>query len=223
MAGQIGGGALEERGRNKAFIQLKFFVKLRLVKTVEPVMNKLFKIAITSLVLFCGTNARAQQSSGSAAFKKDFLTYINDIRKKGCTCGITYMPPVSPLSWNQQLESAAMGHATDMAQKNYFSHTSKDGRTMENRIAAAGYTYNGFKSYAVGENIAQGQLSIDEVMRGWFKSEGHCKNLMNHAFKEVGVALNDTYWVQDFGGRESFTPEQEKLIKSGKYHLIQKQ
>jgi hypothetical protein len=58
-------------------------------------------------------------------------------------------------------------------------------------------------------------------MNGWFKSPGHCKNLMNPAFKEIGIALYNTYWVQDFGGRESFTEEQQKMIKSGKAKLIE--
>jgi uncharacterized protein YkwD len=40
-------------------------------------------------------------------------------------------------------------------------------------------------------------------MAEWFKSEGHCHNLMNPAFKEVGIVQYNDYWVQDFGGRES--------------------
>jgi uncharacterized protein YkwD len=94
---------------------------------------------------------------------------------------------------------------------------------MAQRISNAGYAFKGFRSYTVGENIAQGQMSIDEVMTGWLKSEGHCKNLMNPAFKEIGVAEFNHYWVQDFGGRESFTAEQQKLIKSGRYKLVQKE
>ena len=86
-----------------------------------------------------------------------------------------YMPPVPPLSWNKQLEIAAMGHAQDMAVKNYFNHTSLDGRTMGDRIASAGYAFKGFRTFMIGENIAQGQESIAEVMQGWFKSPGHCR------------------------------------------------
>lgn len=92
---------------------------------------------------------------------------------------------------------------------------------MDKRVVAAGYTYKGYKSFAIGENIAQGQMSIAEVMDGWFKSPGHCRNLMNPGFKEIGVALYNTYWVQDFGGRESFTEEQQKMLKSGKAKLIE--
>jgi len=148
---------------------------------------------------------------------------INKTRTKGCNCGNTYYPAASPLVWNDNLEDAALGHAKDMEKKGYFSHTSKDGRSMSDRIIAAGYYFKGFKSFMVGENIAYGQTSIKEVTAGWFKSEGHCKNLMNPGFKEIGVAKTGRYWVQDFGGRESFSAAQQKMIKEGKYRLIQKE
>ncbi|MBS1504992.1 MAG: CAP domain-containing protein, partial [Bacteroidetes bacterium] len=111
----------------------------------------------------------------------------------------------------------------DMSSKNYFSHTSKDGRTVTDRIMAAGYTFKEYKSFAAGENIAEGQMSVAEVMDGWLHSPGHCKNLMNPSFKEVGVAQFNKYWVQDFGGRVPFSAREEKMIKSGRYRVIQTQ
>jgi uncharacterized protein YkwD len=176
-------------------------------------------IAIVLFSSFFATNG----ADNYASFKQEFLTLINQTRQQGCKCGDTYMPPAPPIVWNDDLEQAAKGHAKDMADKKYFNHTSKDGRGMQTRIINAGYIFKGFKSFTVGENIAFGQTSIAEVMAGWFRSEGHCRNLMNPDFKEVGVAEKDRYWVQDFGGREPFSAEQQKLIKSGKYRLIQKE
>ncbi|ASU33919.1 CAP domain-containing protein [Mucilaginibacter xinganensis] len=184
-------------------------------------MKVLTKGLLTAFVLLCFQSAFAQPTAGSAEFRSKFLENINHVRETGCNCGTTFMPPAPALVWNNELETAAMGHAKDMAHKNYFSHTSKDGRTMDKRIIAAGFGYKGYKSFAIGENIAQGQMSITEVMDGWFNSPGHCKNLMNPAFKEIGVALYNTYWVQDFGGRESFTAEQQQMLKSGKAKLIE--
>jgi uncharacterized protein YkwD len=185
-------------------------------------MKRLLRGILALGILFCGIKAYSQQIPAGRQFKREFLEDINYTRQKGCNCGTTYMPPAPPLTWNDQLETAAIGHAQDMFNKNYFSHTSKDGRSSEDRIALAGYTFNGYRTFAIGENIAQGQQSIAEVMQGWFKSPGHCKNLMNPAFKEVGIAEYNTYWVQDFGGREPFSAEQEKLIKSGKYKVIER-
>ncbi|RYE19186.1 MAG: CAP domain-containing protein, partial [Sphingobacteriales bacterium] len=140
---------------------------------------------------------------------------INRVRQTGCKCGRQQMPPVPPLIWNDLLEKAAQSHAEDMAARKYFSHKSRDGRNIEDRIINAGYTPKGFRSFAIGENIAYGQRSIAEVQNGWFKSPGHCKNLMNADFKEVGIVRHNSYWVQDFGGRESFTPQQQLMIKKG--------
>jgi uncharacterized protein YkwD len=186
-------------------------------------MKQLFKAIFTLVLFFSGLKTYAQQIVSTPGFRREFLAYINNTRQKGCTCGVTYMPPAPPLVWNDQLEFAAIGHAQDMARQNYFSHTSLDGRTMQDRMRMAGYNYNGFRSYYIGENIAEGQMSITEVMQGWFHSPGHCKNLMNPTFKEIGVAEFNNYWVQDFGGREAFSEDVQKMIKSGKYKLIERQ
>ena len=184
-------------------------------------MNNFTRTIFISLILFSGYSAYSQETVSSPRFRRQFLNAINRVREQGCNCGTTYMPPAPPLVWNNQLEIAAIGHARDMAENNYFSHSSKDGRNSEDRVVLAGYTFKGYRSFAVGENIAEGQTSIAEVMQGWFNSPGHCKNLMNPAFKEVGVAETNTYWVQDFGGRQSFSPEEQRMIKSGRYRLIE--
>ncbi|WP_202406018.1 CAP domain-containing protein [Hufsiella ginkgonis] len=137
-------------------------------------------------------------------FKYEVLGRINTMRAKGCNCGGTYMPPADPVVWNDNLAISAYAHARDMAANRYFSHYSLDGRKLRDRTFAAGYAVTGYKSWTIGENIAQGQRSIREVTNDWFNSPGHCKNLMNPDFREVGVAVENLYWVQDFGGRVPF-------------------
>jgi uncharacterized protein YkwD len=185
-------------------------------------MKQFILAAILIFTLLLPASLFSQQKADES-FKQELLDRINRTRQQGCKCGTQYMRPVAPIVWNNQLEDAALAHARDMGEHNYFSHTSRNGRSSGDRIIAAGYDYNGYKSYAVGENIAFGQEEIAEVMAGWFKSPGHCKNLMNPDFKEVGVAEYNTYWVQDFGGRISFSEEQQKLIRSGKMKIIQRQ
>lgn len=179
-------------------------------------MNKrwTFAGALIALVLI-SANAVRSQDAPDDRFKQEFLYRINSVRAVGCDCGKKHYAPAPPLTWNYNLENAAREHATDMYQRSYFSHTSKDGRNIEDRIVLAGYQFKGFRSFAVGENIAFGQTSIAEVSDGWFKSTGHCQNLMNPDFKEIGIAKTGLYWVQDFGGRESFTPQQQQLLKNG--------
>lgn len=82
-----------------------------------------------------------------------------------------------------------------MARKDYFSHTSKDGRAWHQRIRRAGYTKPG------GENIAVGYAAAAGVVRAWLDSPGHRRNIRNCGFTRIGIGFNakGDYWVQDFG------------------------
>ena len=125
------------------------------------------------------------------------LKIVNDVRATGCTCGTTTMPPVVPLSWNDVLAAAALAHSLDMNATGDFSHNSSDGTSFSARITAAGYT----NWRSLGENIAYGYTTEQAVFNGWLQSEGHCKNMMNASFKEMGAAKAGTYWTQDFGAK----------------------
>lgn len=132
----------------------------------------------------------------STVNKTVLLNLVNAARKKGCQCGDKYYPPAPALTWNTLLEKAALDHSNDMHQKKYFSHTSKNGSTAGVRIEAAGYRWQTY-----GENIAMGYGSEKAVFDGWLSSPGHCKNIMNNRYKEMGVAKVGDYWTQDFGAR----------------------
>jgi uncharacterized protein YkwD len=61
----------------------------------------------------------------------------------------------------------------------------------------------------VGENIALGQLTVDEVMDSWMKSPEHRENILDRDYRDLGVGLAlgesragfRTLWVQTFGRR----------------------
>lgn len=171
---------------------------------MKPLKLALVVLITTSAFLSCkksGLFTEADKTDStftvdSTVAQASMLQLINDVRQKGCSCGTTAMPAVGIVSWNTQLETAAQAHAADMSKNNYFSHTGLDGSTPGTRITAAGYTWRGY-----GENIAKGYTSEQAVMNAWLQSEGHCKNIMNANFKEVGVALVNGYWVQEFGLR----------------------
>mgnify|MGYP001610719690 CR=1 FL=1 len=140
---------------------------------------------------------------GVANFSTEALARINAIRAAGANCrsaGVFAAAP--PLQWNDKLALAATNHASDMGAKNYFSHTSQDGRTPGDRVNAANYEWS-----ALAENIAAGQVGLPAVMTSWVGSDGHCANLMDPQLKDVGLACVSaaksntygTYWVMDLG------------------------
>ena len=75
----------------------------------------------------------------ASSLEDQVLVLVNQRRASGATCGGTAYPAVAPLTLNLQLRDAARGHSQDMATNNYFSHTSLDGRTFDQRIRQAGY------------------------------------------------------------------------------------
>jgi len=128
--------------------------------------------------------------------KATLLQLVNDVRKKGCTCGSTLMPAVGAVIWSDQLAKAAYDHSVDMNKQGYFSHTGFDGSDPAQRITAAGYYWSTW-----GENIAEGYSTEQIVINAWLGSEDHCMNIMNGAFKDIGVGRDGNYWTQDFGSK----------------------
>jgi uncharacterized protein YkwD len=99
------------------------------------------------------------------------------------------------LADDPRLDTAAQQHSDDMADRDYFSHTTPEGVTFDKRETAAGYPSPG------GENIAAGQSSAQQVMTAWMNSSGHRANILNCSFVAIGIGLNTHgwYWTQDFG------------------------
>ena len=152
-----------------------------------------------SLVIFmaCAGGKPVPSGDSTPAFNKTkLLQLINEARKKGCNCGDTYYGPAVALSWNEVLEKAAYDHSKDMSSKKYFSHDSPSGTTPDQRIRSAGYKWTVY-----GENIGLGYPDEDAVVKAWLGSTGHCRNIMNGKYKEIGVAKVNAYWTADFGAR----------------------
>jgi len=131
------------------------------------------------------------------------LALVNEARARPQRCGDKTFAPAPPLRLNPVLYGVASAHAGDMARHDFFSHTGRDGSTVDGRATRAGYDWR-----AIGENIAAGQVSADAAVRGWINSPGHCANIMSPAFSEMGAAFvvskqssQGIYWTQVFGAR----------------------
>jgi uncharacterized protein YkwD len=131
----------------------------------------------------------------TTSYTDQVITLVNNERAKA---------GLPSLTKNDQLTQSAQKYSEYMGAENFFSHTGPDGSTFITRNKAAGYT-----SYRwLGENIAAGQRSPEEVMRDWMNSPGHKANILSTNAKEIGVgyAVNNnstyrTYWAQEFGAR----------------------
>ena len=135
--------------------------------------------------------------------REAILQHVNQVRSLGFACGGQRFSAAQPLTWNELLTQAASGHSVDMAEHNYFDHRSLRGTKPAQRVDAVGYKWRG-----VAENIAAGAFTPGSVMRDWMASAGHCSNIMDPGYKEIGVACvarpgttYGEYWTMVLGRR----------------------
>jgi uncharacterized protein YkwD len=132
---------------------------------------------------------------------KEVLRLVNEARATPRRCGGQSFKSAKPLAWNAKLASTALVHSREMASLDYFSHTGKDGSQVDKRAQQQGYQWR-----RIGENIAGGPGSPKQVVSGWLASPGHCSNIMNPDYTQMGTAYavnpkssEVIYWTQVFG------------------------
>ena len=138
---------------------------------------------------------------GIDSIRGEFLDAVNLARSEDRLCGNELSRAAPAVTWSDVLAMAAYLHSEDMATNELFSHTGSDGSNPGERIDRQGYDW-----WTYGENIAIGYPSVSAVMQGWLGSEGHCRNIMNPAFTEIGAAFAEgqyqgnpaaLYWTFD--------------------------
>jgi uncharacterized protein YkwD len=131
---------------------------------------------------------------------REVLARVNDARAMGHRCGGRAYPPAAPLQLSGHLSRVALEHSTDMVQTSSLEHSGRDGSSPAERVRRSGYG-----AQLVGENIAGGVPTASEVVDGWLASPGHCANIMDRRFTEMGLAYAvapssrlEIYWTQLF-------------------------
>lgn len=129
------------------------------------------------------------------------------------------------LEFDTALREIARYHSEDMAENDYFSHTSPDGETRSDRYDRFGYDCRADTGdgtyYTGGENIAYTYYdtrvrtsdgvvrytTADELarglVRGWMNSQGHRENILTEAWDHEGIGVAITsdgkvYATQNF-------------------------
>jgi uncharacterized protein YkwD len=86
-----------------------------------------------------------------------------------------------PVRGNSQLDDSAQGWTNTMVHDRAFSHGSDFGA----RISAVGFRWS-----RIGENIADGFDTPAGVVAAWMRSTGHCENILNPQFLDVGAGFD---------------------------------
>ncbi len=142
----------------------------------------------------------ADWNPGWTQLEVEILAIVNQRRSEGADCGTAgSFGPAGPLTMNPALRCAARVHSQDMVDRSFFAHDNPSGESPFDRMGLAGYDYS-----SAGENIAAGNSTAADTMQQWMDSDGHCGNIMNDGFTELGVGYypGGQYghvWTQAFG------------------------
>jgi uncharacterized protein YkwD len=135
----------------------------------------------------CGKCGGGGGGGGSGSgWQASMLALVNQERaKKG----------LRAMCINRKLTAAAERHAANMVNLNFYDHTGKDGSSPGARAIAAGYRWT-----CIAENIAQGQTSVEGVMKSWIESPRHFANILHtKCSSHAGFARAGNIWVQMYG------------------------
>jgi uncharacterized protein YkwD len=139
----------------------------------------------------CANANRRASATDAAAMRAAVLCLVNQQRRR------RHLPA---LRANTRLDRSAQRWTDHMVAAGVFSH----GANFAGRISAAGYPWS-----AAGENIATGYPTPRVVVAGWMASTGHCRNILDPTFRDLGIgvvarpvrgyASGPATWTEDFG------------------------
>lgn len=177
-------------------------------QAVGPLRRHRSRTAVWAVAagLLAGAAAGAGGSHGAVAAPQPYaaLTSAAAVRRAQQVAGLVNGERVKHgcrrVAVNARLTAAAQGHADDMAARGYYQHATPDGKDPGARLTSAGYRWKRW-----GENIGKGARDPRVVMAAWMRSGAHRSNILNCAFKEIGVGVNmrsnGPWWTQDFAAR----------------------
>jgi uncharacterized YkwD family protein len=116
---------------------------------------------------------RGQEPAGEPSFELEVIRLVNIERKK---------EGMKPLSACDHLMQVAEIKSMDMVENSYFSHTSPVYGGLRDLLTHYQVSYS-----TSGENIAAGQRTPGEVMKGWMNSSGHRSNILHPGYTRMGV------------------------------------
>lgn len=164
---------------------------------VKNVFRRTALVAVLAGVLAVGSlSATAGNSAQAANPAGQVIALVNAERSRH---------GLYPLTYNPNLTYAAQEYAQVLATGWCWGHNCGPRPYVVQRIEAGGYT----NWTTIGENLAAGQSSPEEVVAAWMASPGHRANILNPNYTEIGVGLAHGgpygyYWTQEFGARSYY-------------------
>ena len=96
------------------------------------------------------------------------------------------------VSLRPALTGAAVGFSVQMVGRSFFAHRAPGGPDLVARLRQAGYLGPRTATWIVGENLAWARGSAAtprNIVAQWMASPGHRRNILEPAFRDIGVGV----------------------------------
>lgn len=182
------------------------------MNTHRPLRFSTFLLGI--LTFLCCNSLWADDSKNSAGpdpqsevirhMEARIISEINEVRKE---------KDLPILEEDEILNEVARDYSRQMLQEDFFSHFGPSGRTVADRVEAAGVRFRWVgENLAMTENINQ---PADGLVQDWMDSPSHRKNIVDENYHRTGVGIwkeEDRYYFTQVFMRsmDAFLKEQKK-------------
>lgn len=140
------------------------------------------KQRVCALCDYCDKQQTDKLPLTNADMQQEVFRLVNEERAKAGLSALTY---------KTEAQAAADMRADEI--KVSFSHTRPDGRSCFTVFSDLGLRY-----MSMGENIAKGQTTPQQVVNSWMNSSGHRANILSEKFTSIVVGFENNHWVQLF-------------------------
>ncbi|KAJ1971575.1 hypothetical protein H4R35_005180 [Dimargaris xerosporica] len=130
-------------------------------------------------------NDEPQPTGSQGQYDQEVLELVNQHRQSN---------GVAPLKLDNRLNAIAKSHSDYQKKAKTMTHSSPAGSLGER------FKLEGIENVAIAENVAWNQRSAKDVFTSWKNSPGHDRNMLNPAYKRMGLAVSSWYWTQTFAG-----------------------
>ena len=167
-----------------------YILKLLTVAAVVFTFIGSFAASVRPIAVFTANGAEIYENDTLSDYARQVAEIVNRERiSRG----------LKALKYSETLSQAANTRAKEI--QTYFSHTRPNGTSCFTAVTEMGVKYR-----YIGENIAYGQRSPEEVMNAWMNSEGHRANILNTNFEYIGIGVTERngvyYWTQFFAASD---------------------
>jgi uncharacterized protein YkwD len=148
---------------------------------LRPVVVALAAVALVPLLAPAASSAGDRSELAMTELESSTVEAINAVRSSH---------GLAPLTVSASLFASATLHCEQMVEGGYFAHVSPDGAGFVWRLEAF-YPQGGYRFYSVGENLlwTLDPMSAAAMVARWLKSPEHRVNILDPAWRQVGIAV----------------------------------